>query len=65
MAVPVFNFYTIKVRSTYDQLQNNYSAISEANSFLFNDFFSLPGHFFCYNLTGGYRTFPDVAVYIP
>jgi len=29
MAVPVFNPYTIKVRSTYDQIQNKYSAISE------------------------------------
>jgi hypothetical protein len=29
MAVPVYNFYTIKVRSTYVQIQNNYSAISE------------------------------------
>jgi len=29
MTVPVFNCYTIKVRSIYDQTQNNNSAISE------------------------------------
>jgi len=29
MVVPIINFYTIKVRSTYDQIQNNYSAISD------------------------------------
>jgi len=29
MAVPEFNIYIIKVRLTYDQIQKNYSAISD------------------------------------
>lgn len=45
MAVPVYNFYTIKVRSTYVQIQNNYSAISEvilrASDTLINSVISL------------------------
>ena len=40
------------------------TAISEANSFQFNDPFGLPGNFFCYYLTGGYRTLLDIPVYI-
>jgi len=45
MAVPVYNFYTIKVRSTYDQIQNIYSAISDvlvsASDSLINSVISL------------------------
>jgi hypothetical protein len=41
------------------------TAISEANSLLFNDPFSLRSHFFCYNFTGGYSTILDILVYIP
>jgi len=41
------------------------TAISEANSLLFNDPFGLQSNFLRYNLTGGYRTILYIAVYIP
>jgi len=41
------------------------TAISEADPFLFNDPFGLPGNFFRNNLTGVYRTLPDITLYIP